>query len=136
MKGVMARVLIAFVIIVALGAVQTASADGPLPIKQGVYVSEGVPCNKATNANRVYYEALENGYGLSWPHSECKITHVRNKGNVYYITQRCGFKGVEGIIIKHMTITVKSETSFSILNDTEERKGAKKKEHVYRWCDD
>jgi hypothetical protein len=137
MKSVMVKVLIASVIIIAAGAVvQTANAEGPLPIKPGIYVSEDVPCNEATNASRVYYELLEHGYGLSWPHSECTITNVHNKGNVYYVTQRCVFKGVKGEISKHMTIIVKSETSFSILNDAEERKRTKKKEHGYRWCQD
>jgi hypothetical protein len=136
MKSAVTRVLIALAIMAAFGAGQTARADGPLPLKQGVYVSEDVPCDRATNANRVYYEDLEEGYGISWPHSAFTITQVRKKGNIYYVTQQGIFKGVEGIVTKHMIITVKSETSFSILNDAEEQKRTKKKEHAYRWCQD
>ena len=42
MKSVVIRVLIALGIMVASGAVQTAGAEGPLPLKQGRYVLEGV----------------------------------------------------------------------------------------------
>ena len=136
MKSVGVRVLIALVIMAALGVGPTAAADGPIPLKQGVYVSEGVPCAGATNAHRVYYEKLEKGYGLSWPHTACEITQVQKKENVYYLTERCVFKGVEGILTKHLTIAVKGETSFSILYDSLEQKNTKKKERAYRWCQD
>jgi len=118
---------------VALGAGQTARGDGPLPLKQGTYVTEGVlPCARAGNAHRIYYEDLEEGFGLSWPHSACTITQVRNKGNVYYVTQQGIFKGVK-VVTSHLTISVKSETSFSILYDSLE---PKKKERAYCWCQD
>ena len=137
MKSVVVRMLIALVIMAALVAGQTARADGPLPLKQGTYVAEGVlPCDRAGNAYRIYYEDLEEGYGFSWPHSACTITKVRNKGNVYYVTQKGIFKGVEGIVTVHLTITVKSETSFSIISNSLEPKNTKKKERAYRWCQD
>jgi hypothetical protein len=127
------RVWIALVILAALGAGSTAGAEGPLPLKQGSYVLEGVPCAEATNANRIYYENLEEGYGISWPHSAGIITKVRKKGNVYYVTQEGEFKGVKGIVTMHLTISVKSETSFSILYDSLE---PKKITRAYRWCQD
>jgi len=136
MPGGTVKILIAFAIMAALGAGQTARAEGPLPLKQGSYVREEVPCNEATNANRIYYENLEEGYGISWPHSACIITNVHQKGNVYYVTQKCIFKGIEGEITKHLKITIKNETSFSILNDADEQKRTKKREQAYRWCQD
>jgi hypothetical protein len=135
-KDGVVKALIALAIIAVLGVGQTARAEGPLPLKQGSYVREEVPCNEATNANRIYYENLEDGYGISWPHSACIITQVRKIDNVYYVTQKCVFKGIVGEITKHLTITIKNETSFSILNDADEQKMTKKKEQTYRWCKD
>jgi hypothetical protein len=131
-----ARVWIALVMMAALGAGPTAWADGPLPLKQGVYVLAGVPCDHATNASRITYENLEEGYGLSWPHSVCIITKVRKQGDVYYLTERGRFKGIEGEITAHLTLTIKSETSFSIIYDSLAPKKTRKKEKAYRWCQD
>jgi len=137
MKNVAAMVLMALAILAALGAGQTAGAEGPLPLKQGRYVLEGVPCDRGTTGDRLYYYVGdENDYCLGVPHGECKITQVRNQGNVYYVTLRCLVKGVKDISTKHWTISVKSPTSFSILNYPEEQKTKKKKEQVFRWCDD
>ncbi len=136
MTSVAARVLLALAMLAALGAGQTARADGPLPIKQGSYVQAEVPCNEASNASRIYYEKLEESYGISWPHSACTISQVSKKENVYYIIQKCVFKGIEGIVKKQMRIKVNSDTSFTILYNAEDQKWSKKKEQVYRWCQD
>jgi hypothetical protein len=137
MKSVVISLLIAFGIMVASGAVETASAAGPLPLKPGTYVLEGVPCDKGYAGNTLhYYLGDDNSYCIGVPHGEWKITHVHNDGNVYYIKVRSMYKGVDGIATENRTILIKSATSFSILNYPEKQTKTKKKEHVFRWCDD
>ena len=139
MKDGVVKALIALAIIAVLGVGQTARAEGPLPLKQGVYVREGVPCNEATNtsriADRVTYENQET-YGFYFPHIDYgfDITQVRKIEGVYYVTLKGGFKEREST--KHLTITIKNEKSFSILNDAEEQKRTNEKERRYRWCKD
>jgi hypothetical protein len=137
MKSVVIRVLIAFGIMVAWGAVPTASAAGPLPIKPGRYVLEGVPCDKGNAYNTLhYYLGDDNSYCIGVPHGEWKITRVDNNGNVYHVTLSCIYKGVDKIATEHRTIIIKSATSFSILNYPEKQKNSKQKEQVFRWCDE
>ncbi len=137
MKNIVVRVLITFGIIVALGALQAASADGPLPLKQGRYVLEGVPCDRGYAGNTLhYYIGDENVYCIGVPHGEWKITQIHNNGNVYYVTLRSIYKGVDGIATEHRTISIKSPTSFSIHNYPEKQKRTMKKEQVFRWCDE
>jgi hypothetical protein len=137
MKSVVVRVLIALVFMAALGAGQTSGADGPLPIKEGRYVLEGVPCDRGTTGDRLYYYAGDNNYYcIGIPHGECKIIQVYNKGNIYYVTLSCMARGVEGVFTDKKIISVKSTTSFSIYNYPYEQKKTKKKEQIFRWCDD
>ena len=137
MKSVVIRVLIALGIMVALGAMETASAAGPLPLKPGTYVLEGVPCDKGYAGNTLhYYLGDDNSYCIGVPHGEWKIIQVHNNGNIYHVTLRCIYKGVEGIATEHRTILIKSATSFSIRNFPEKPKNSKQKEQVFRWCDD
>ena len=131
------RVLTALVVLAVLLPGQTARADGPLPLKPGIYVLAGVPCGGGTAADRLYYYLGDkNVYCFGIPHGECKITHVRNQGKIYYVTLQCLAKGVEGKFTWHWTITVKSPTSFSVREYPEKPTGAEKKERVFRWCDD
>lgn len=137
MKSVMIRVLIAFGIMVALGAVETASATGPLPLKEGTYVLEGVPCDRGNAYNTLhYYIGDDNSYCIGVPHGEWKIIHVHNDGNVYYVKVHSIYKGVDGIATENRTILIKSATSFSIRNYPEKQKKSKQKEQVFRWCND
>ena len=137
MKSVVIRVLMAWGIMVASGAVQTAGAAGPLPLKEGTYVLESVPCDKRYAGNTLhYYQGDDNSYCIGVPHGEWKITRVHNNGNAYHVTLRCIYKGVEGIATEHRTIFIKSATSFSIPNYPEKQTKSKKKEQVFRWCDD
>jgi hypothetical protein len=137
MKSVVIRVLIALGIMAALGAVQTASAEGPLPLKEGRYVLEGVPCDKGNAYNTLhYYLGDDNSYCIGVPHGEWKIIHVRNNGNVYYVKLHSIYKGVDGIVTENRTILIKSATSFSIVNYPEKPTKSPQKEQVFRWCDD
>jgi hypothetical protein len=137
MKSLMIWVLIALGIVVASGAVQTASAEGPLPLKQGRYVLEGVPCDKGYAYNTLYYyKGDENDYCIGVPHGEWKIIQIRNNGKVYHMKVKSIYKGVDGIATEHRTIIIKSATSFSIPNYPEKQTNSKEKAQVFRWCDD
>ena len=137
MKSIVVRVLITFGIMVALGNVPTASADGPLPLKQGRYVLEGIPCDRGNAGNTLhYYIGDENNYCIGVPHGEWQITQVHHNRNVYDITVQTIYKGVSGIATEHRTIIIKSTTLFSILNYPETQINSSKKGQVFRWCDD
>lgn len=88
-------------------AVQTARPDGPLPLESGVFVEEGVECENPASAYTIVYS----GKGFDAEHTECKITNVRNNGNIYNVTEQCIIDGRD-TIIQHETITVESRTSF------------------------
>lgn len=137
MKSVVIRVLIALGIVVASGAVQTAGAAGPLPLKEGRYVLEGVPCDKGYAYNTLhYYLGDDNSYCIGVPHGEWKITQVQNNGNVYHVKLHSIYKGVDKIVKENRTILIKNATSFSIPNYPEKQTKTKKKEQIFRWCDD
>jgi hypothetical protein len=136
MKSVVARLVIAVITLAALGAGPAAGADKPLPLKEGRYVLKDVPCDRGISADTLhYYLGDNNNYCIGVPHGEWEITKVRNKGNVYYVTVRSIYKGVEGILAEHKTILVKSSTSFSVYNYPSAPKG-KKKPRIFRWCND
>lgn len=137
MKSVVIRVLTAWGIIIALGAMQTAGAAGPLPLKEGRYVLEGVPCDRGYADNTLhYYLGDNNSYCIGVPHGEWKIIQVRNKGNIYDVKLDSMYKGVDGIVKENRTILIKSPTSFSVRDYPAKQKKSEKKEQVFRWCDE
>jgi hypothetical protein len=135
MKSAAVKVLMIFAVLSALCAAQTLSAADKLPLKQGLYVREGVPCESAPNADIINFW----GDGLGSAHVFGTITHMRKNGNVYNITQKMeglGGVGGEGTYIEKSTIIIKSRMSFAFPNDKDEEKRTKKKETLYRWCSD
>jgi hypothetical protein len=137
MKSVVIAVLTVLGIIIASGAMQTAGAAGPLPLKEGRYVLEGVPCDRGYAGNTLhYYLGDDNSYCIGVPHGEWKIIQSHNKGNVYDIKVDGMYKGVDGIVKEKRTIIIKSPTSFAIRDYPEKQTKSKGKEQVFRWCDE
>jgi hypothetical protein len=118
--------------IVVLGSVPFACAAGPLPLKTGTYVLDGVPCDQANADSTVYYYVTGNNvyaFGVV-PHGEWRIIKVRKDDNIYYLICECQYKGLEKPIIEYKKITIKNPTSFSIENYPKEGK----KQQIFRWC--
>lgn len=143
MKHAVIRVLMAFVILVALGAQSTIIAADKLPIQQGVYLPEGVECPKPSmiKSGLVYNipkeSILYRSEGAFFLHEDdlsYAINNVRNKGNVYYIKGNVMAQaGMNPIVASFaMTIIINSKTSFSIIKT--EDIGPFKSGAVFRYC--
>ena len=117
--------LLALIVLAAFDAAQLVNAADKLPLKQGLYVREGVPCDTAPNADIINYW----GEGLGSAHELGTIIKMRKKGNIYYISEKIqglGGVGGEGTYIEKSTIIIKSRTSF-VYGDGGD---------TYRWCSD
>ncbi len=126
MKGAITTRLIFLIILAVLADASTLMAGDKLPLKHGLYVLEGEKCprpgEKPAAAASVFYD----GRGLAIfydgdqtdKHTRSTITHIRQNGNVYYITQESAggniLPGPKVKPISHSTITVKSNTAFAI----------------------
>ncbi len=140
MNKVLTMLLTVFVIFAALGAAQTVVAADKLPLKRGTYVEESalhIMKNQdiLPTAATIYYD----GKGLNSEHVGSTITHVRKRGNVYFISEQ--LKGLEGdsgekTYSSRCTITIKSRTSFSISDIKINDEPPDEKVSTYHWVQD
>lgn len=72
---------------VALVTATGAIAADLLPLKQGIYVPAGRPCQGASNAEIVNYWGGKSSIGAA--QGECTIKTVSHKGKVYTIKDEC-----------------------------------------------
>jgi len=134
MRNVVVRMLIISLILTALGTAPTVqAAELKLPLQYGLYLPAGVECPKQGETPASSLACYYHRQGLNIPRCRCQITQARNDGNVYHLTQKCLCRGEDNLNIT-LTITIKSKTSFSLLNDEWEQKRTGKKETVYHYC--
>lgn len=135
MKSAFIRVLMVFVIMLALCAAQTVRAADKLPLKHGIYVKQGIPCDDADNASALNFD----GNGFNSAHVGATITNINNNGNIYHITQKfegLGGVGGEGTYTGQWTVTIKNRTSFSISDVKIGKEPLDKTTSTYRYCHD
>jgi hypothetical protein len=111
---------------VTLIAFAQAGAGGEgLPLRRGVYVEAGMPCQAATSASRLWFGG---GYVLQSPHAHCEARRHRRAGpGAYVISLRCYEQGERAApfdVLDHVGVI--SRTELSLDNDFGRFR--------YRWC--
>ena len=83
-----------------------------LPLKQGIYVPANQPCKGASNADIVNYWGGKQSIGSS--QTECLITKMTRKGNVFTITDKCtDIRSGEAIDGEPSVVTIASPVQFT-----------------------
>lgn len=132
MKNLAIKGLLSLAVLAALGnAPKVKAGEMQLPLQQGQYLREDVQY-PGTGKKSFPPESFSfDAQGLSYPGCHCFETiQVRNRGKVYYLTQRCVLKG-EDVLKMNLTVLIKNKTSFLLIDDAGEQGGREKKETRY-----
>ena len=121
------RIYIAAAILAMLYA-DTAAAKDALPLKRGIYVREGIPCDGASNAATLSYWGGNNG--INDQQDRCSIRWQRVRGSEHRISRSCrNIRFEDGSYRSGITINVRNATSFAIRRDVD-----RLRRDVYRFC--
>jgi hypothetical protein len=83
-----------------------------LPLRRGIYVEAGIPCNGASSADTLSYWGKDNG--INGQQSGCKITAMRRDGRAYSVNRKCTSLRFGGSFNDHVKLTVFNQTSFKL----------------------
>jgi hypothetical protein len=101
----------AFAAICLIASSAAISAD-MLPLYRGIYVSAGVPCKGASNADIISYWGADNGLNIA--KVACRIDRMSRSGPAFAMWRTCHEIVKGGSFRDRINITIFDRASFSI----------------------
>jgi hypothetical protein len=131
-----------FMFLTVLCSLQIVNAGEALPLKHGLYVTEGAKCPESNwssdfdNSNYYIYNSKlfrqNSGSSFYDGNGTCEITKVSQKGNLYTTAVECLYHGAPEP--DQWELVIKNNISFTKLHDKDEQKLTHKKGTVYNFC--